>query len=87
MTITVMTVFKNQIFQSLIESILYINIDILIYNIKYLLTNHNLQNTYFQNKTVITVIVITVILFQIIPHFPCEYDIFSLLLQHKFTIV
>ena len=30
---------------------------------------------YFQNKTVITVIVITVILFQIIPHFPCEYEI------------
>ena len=25
--------------------------------------------------------------FQIIPHFPCEYDIFSLLLQHKFAIV
>ena len=26
-------------------------------------------------------------IFQIIPHFPCEYDIFSLLLQHKFAIV
>ena len=25
--------------------------------------------------------------FQIIPHFPCKYDIFSLLLQHKFAIV
>ena len=74
MTITVMTVSKNQIFQSLIESILYINIYILIYNIKYLLTNHNLQNTYFQNKTVITVI-----LFQIIPHFPCDSEIFHYL--------
>ena len=29
---------------------------------------------YFQNKTVITVIVITVILFQIIPHFPCDSE-------------
>ena len=38
-----------------------------------MLTNHNSKNTYFQNKTVITVIVITVILFQIIPHFPCSF--------------
>ena len=50
MTITVMTVFKNQIFQSLIESILYINIYILIYNIKYLLTNHNLQKHVFSKQ-------------------------------------
>ena len=42
MTITVMTVFKNQIFQSLIES--------LIYNIKYLLTNHNLQKHVFSKQ-------------------------------------
>ena len=38
-----------------------------------MLTNHNLQKQYFQNKTVITVIVITVILFQIILHFSLRF--------------
>ena len=73
MTITVMTVFKNQIFQSLKE-VYYI----LIYNIKYLLTNHNLQKHVFSKQNCHNCNCHNC-------HFVSNYSPFSLRIRYFFT--